>query len=239
MSAILKEAAKIGMRIARNQNTSHRTRIKRPVKPTKGLGSALQGEGRHYKIWRANNYLDPQLAELLGLANRIRKYQGTANTETNLASANSTMKRRQLLESIERAQRRTADRRRIRAEEAATERRRTTNAPRTTPSSSHRDNDEGKPTPLLPPPPTVPQLPPTTEPPELPPPPFFPPWEIPFLEPVPMLPPPPELPERKRDKKEDDPSCEELKEIARTLGLPEPVCGRVGKGVSIRGGKNI
>lgn len=242
MSAILREAAKIGLRMAKNQS-SRRTPMRRRPMQTKGLGSALQGEGRHYKIWRADSYLDPQIAEILGLAKAIRKRQRIAHTPSNgrtdLNNARNALRRRnQLLESIERAGRRTADRRRIDAARAATQRRRGANATRTTPSQDNGRDNERKPTPVLPPPPAVPELPPTTEPPSLPPPPFFPPWEIPYLEPVPMLPPPPELPKRKRDKDQDDPSCEELKEIARALGLPEPICGRLGKELSIRGGKN-
>lgn len=170
----------------------------------------------------------------------MRRLLGNARTDTNGKNASKIARSAKLLEQIAKAESRTEIRRRIDTARTAEERARNRSAEKPKTDDGQRKDDRGKPAPVLPSPPDLPQLPPTPDQPELPPPPVFPPFPpIPQLEPVPMLPPPTKPIPRKRDKDSDDPSCEELTQIARAAGLPDPVCKRSGKGVRIRGGKNI
>lgn len=197
---------------------------------SKSFGRALEGEGE-FKILSQQELLDQLVPEHLDLA--TQNLRRLVIRPSKLAQES---KRKQLLDQIENAERGTENRRRINAEEAARKRHKKRTAPQRTPDSGKRDDDRGKPAPVLPPPPDKPQLPPPVDVPELPPAPDVPKFPpVPKLKPVPMLPPPTEPIQRKRRREEDDISCEEAQKIAKSLGLPPPICDGSGETVSISG----
>lgn len=211
----------------------------RQKKVQRPSGSLLEGE-RAYRILYTDQYQDPRIRESHALANLMKRLLANARTDTTGKNDLKNARSAKLLEQIAKAESRTEIRRRIDTARSAEERARNRSAEKPKTDNGQRKDDRRKPTPVLPSPPNLPQLPTTPDQPELPSPPVFPPFPpIPQLEPVPMLPAPGQPKPRKRDKNEDDPSCQELAQIARAAGLPEPVCERSGKGVRIRGGKNI